>query len=87
MLDRRPEVAVAGQAALEGEAKVLGGGRGTRGELRIVCLGEIDETAVVAEVERQQLRMAIQAKAGQDDRLELAGQEVGQVERADLVVL
>ena len=31
--------------------------------------------------------MPVEAEAGDDDRVELAGQEVGQVERADLLVL
>ena len=53
----------------------------------IVGLGEVDEPAVVAEVDRQQLGMAVEAEAGDDDRVELAGQEVGQVERAELLLL
>ena len=55
--------------------------------VRVVGLGEVDEPAVVAEVERQQLRVAVETEAGEDDRVELAGQEVGQVEGADLLVL
>ena len=60
---------------------------GARGQLGIVGLGEVDEPAVVAEVHRQQLGMAVEAEAGADDRVELAGQEVGQVEGPELLVL
>ena len=87
MLDGRCELAVAGRPALVGEAEPVGGGLGAPVELRIVGLGQVHEPAVVAEVQRQELGMPVEAEAGQDDRLELAGQEVGQVERADLLVL
>ena len=88
VLDGRGEVAVAGRPALEGEAEAVGGGAARASvQLRVVGLGEVDEPAVVAEVDRQQLGMAVEAEAGDDDRVELAGQEVGQVERAELLVL
>ena len=51
------------EPALEGEAEAVGGGLRASGQLGIVGLGEVDEPAVVAEVHRQQLGMAVEAEA------------------------
>ena len=63
VLDGRGEVAVAGRAALEGEPEAVGAASARGGEVRVVGLGEVDEPAVVPEVERQQLRMAVEPEA------------------------
>src|SRR6478736_5299939 len=87
VLDGRGEVPEAGEPAFEGEPEPVGGCLGAGGQLRIVGLGEVDQPAVVAEVHRQQLRVAVEAEARDDDRFELAGEEVGQVERPQLFLL
>ena len=86
-LDGRGEVAEAGRAALEGEPQAVGRGARLGGQVRVVGLGEVDEPAVVAEVVGSELRMAVEAEADDHESLELAGQEVGQVERPELLVL
>src|SRR6185295_10566854 len=63
VLDGRGEVPEAGEPAFEGEPEPVGGCLGAGGQLRIVGLGEVDQPAVVAEVHRQQLRVAVQAEA------------------------
>jgi hypothetical protein len=85
--DGRGEVAEPGRPALEGEPESVGSGLGARGQLRVVALGEVHEPAVRAEVVGQQLRVAVEPEPGPDDRVELAGQEVGQVEGPDLLLL
>ena len=52
----------------------------------IVGLGEVDEPPVVAEVDRQQLGVSVEAEADDDQRVEVAGEEVGQEEGRRVVV-
>ena len=59
----RREVAEAGPSHLEREAEPPRAATGRRDQSRIVGLGEVDEPAVVAEVGRQQLGMAVEAEA------------------------
>src|SRR6478736_29683 len=87
VLDGRGEIAETGETALEREAQTSRGRLGPRREVRVVRLGEVDEPAVVPEVVGQQLRVAVEAEPGPDDRVELACQEVGQVERPDFLLL
>src|SRR4029079_3211037 len=87
VLDGRGEIAETGHAALEREPQAGRGGLGPLREIRVVRLGEVDEPAGVAEVIGQQLRVAVGPESRPDDRVELAGQEVGQVERPDLFLL
>ena len=56
-------------------------------ELGIVGLAQQHDAPVVGEVDVAQLRMAIEAEALPDERLEVAGQEVGEEERPRLVVV
>ena len=69
-------------AVLEAQAQLCGGcfGRGNDG--RVVGLREQQQPGVVAEVGAEQLGVAIQAEALPDQRLEVLGEEVGEVERA-----
>lgn len=84
VLDEGLELAHAGGDTLEGEAEAPGGRLGLGGQRRIVALGQIDEPSVVAEIERLELRVAVEAEALDDQRLELPGQKVGEVEGAGL---
>src|SRR5436190_3695895 len=87
MGDGRRKFAVAGGATFEGETEPIGRGTGTVGEVVVVGLGEVDQAPVVPEVRVAQLRMTIEAEPGHDDRVELAGKEVRQVERSELLLL
>jgi hypothetical protein len=53
---------------------------------RVVGLGEIDDPAIVAEIKGQEVRVPVQPQPLPDQRVELARQEVGQPERADLLL-
>ena len=81
----RGEVAEAGATALEGKTQRRLRGR-RADERRVVGLGEVDEAGVVAEVGVAQLGMTIETQAAGSEPVELASQEVGQVERARLLV-
>src|SRR5690606_25851326 len=74
------QAAVAGRPVLVGETQARRRRLGLLLEARIGVLGEIDQLLVVAEVQRQQVGMPIQAQALDDQRLEMAHQVVGQVE-------
>ena len=80
------EVAEARASELEREAEPAGAATGRRDQRGIVGLGEVDEAAVVAEVDRQQLGMSVEAEARDDQPVEVAGEEIGQEERAELLV-
>src|SRR3546814_20212469 len=69
---------------LVGEAEARGGGGGAGVERGILGLRQVDQLLVVAEVERQQVGMAVKAEPLDDQPLEVAHQVVGQVEGADL---
>src|SRR3546814_16990532 len=80
--DEVAEAAVAGEVALEGEAEAFGGRRGAGVERRILGLRQVDKLLIVAEVERTQLRMAVDAETLDDQALgrehgEAAGRERG----------
>ena len=53
----------------------------------VVALRQQHEPAVVAEVHRQQRRVAVEPETLPDQRVEVLGQEVGEVERARLGVV
>ena len=59
----RGQIAVAGEAALEGQAEAVGAGLGLGGQGRVVGLGLIDQFFVVAEIHVAQFRMAVEAHA------------------------
>src|SRR5512135_3754681 len=84
--DGRTELAVADLPSLEAQAEASGAPPRPQRELGIVGLGEVDDPTVVAEVERQELRVGIQAKTPDDQAVEVPGQEVGQVEGPRLLV-
>src|SRR6476660_1643583 len=67
VLDGRGEIAEPGHAPLVREAQACSGRLGSRGEIRVVRLGEVDEPAVVPEVVGQQLRMAVEPQSRPDD--------------------
>ena len=83
---RRTELAESHEPAFEREAEPIGRGLGPRRQPRVVGLGQEDEAPVVAEVERQQLGVTVQPQSADDQPLEVPGEEVGQVERARLLV-
>src|SRR4051812_47558579 len=51
------------EPALEPEPEPGGGGFGLGGQVGVVGLGEVEESRVVAEIVRQQLRVAVEAEA------------------------
>src|SRR5690606_2828602 len=57
------QLAIAGDAVLEGKAEPLGGGLRAAAQLRVLDLRQIDELPVVAEIVVPQLRMTIEAEA------------------------
>src|SRR3546814_7455047 len=70
--------------SLEGEAEAFGGRRGAGVERGVLGLRQVDQLLIVAEVERQQLGMAVEAEPLDDQALEVTRQVVGQVEGAHL---
>jgi len=80
----RCEVAVSGPTMLEGETEAACRAAGGRHERGVVGLGEVDEARVVAEVGRQQFGVPIEAEALDHEAVEVARQEVGQEEGAEL---
>src|ERR1700728_1484024 len=74
----------AGEAALKGEAEAVGRGLRLRGKLRVVELRPMDDAPVVAEVIVAQLRKAVEAEPADDERVEMADEKIGEVERAGL---
>ncbi len=80
------EVAVAGPSPFEGKPQPPGRPPGGGHQRGIVGLGQVDEAVVVAEVDREKLRVPVQAEAGDHQPVEVAGQEVGQEERRRVVV-
>ena len=84
--ERRCELAEPGEAPLEGQTKAQRARLGACRQRGIVGLREVDESPVVAEVQGQQLRVAIQAEAANDQSVEVPGEEIGEVERARLFV-
>src|SRR4249919_678700 len=83
-LERRLQLAVAGAAALECESEVRSRGPRPLGELIVVGLREIEDALVVAEHQRQELRVAVELEGAHDERVEVPGKEVGEVERRRL---
>ena len=64
----------------------LGGGLRLRRRLRIVDLRQIDDTLVSAEIIVAQFGIAVEAKAADHQRIEMTDEEVGEVERAGLLL-
>src|SRR6185436_10595409 len=86
-LERRAEVAVAGSPTLVGEPEIGRGILGPAVESSVVGLREVHEPAVVAEHHRLELRVPVEPEAAHDERLEVTGEEVGQVEGRGLVLV
>src|SRR3984885_7746146 len=74
----------AGEAALKGEAEAVGCGLRLRGKLRVVELRQMDDAPVGAEIIVAQLREAVEAEPADDERVEMADEKIGEVERAGL---
>ncbi len=74
------QIAIAGEAALIGQAQQLRRVLGHAVEFGIVGLGEIDDLFVVAEIVGDQFRVPVEAERFQEKRLELAAEEIGHVE-------
>ena len=85
-MTRHGEVAEADLAMLERQAETACSGLRQREDGRVLGLPEVHDPAIVAEVGRLQLGVAVEAEPPPDQPLEVAGQEVGQVERARLLV-
>jgi hypothetical protein len=83
-LNEESELTHARRDALEGETEARRGCIGLRGQRCVIGLGKIDEALIVREVEVTQLGMTIDAEASDDQRLELADEEVGKIEAAGL---
>ena len=76
----------AGEAALVGEAEPVGRGLCLRRKIGIVELRQMDDAAVVGEIIVAQLREAVEAEPRDDERVEMADEEIGEVERARLLL-
>src|SRR6476620_1953776 len=83
----RRQPAVAGPAAFERKAERGRAFLGPLVERRVVCLREIDDASVVPEDVADQLRIAVEPERPADERVEVPDEEVGEVERARLLLL
>ena len=83
-LEKCADPVEAGEAALIGEAEPFGRRLGLRVQIGIVELRQMDHSAVIAEVIVAQLRKPVEAEAANDERVEMAGEKIGEVERARL---
>src|SRR5690625_407159 len=81
-----PQLSQAGVAVDVVELQEGGSGARLLLQGRVLDLRQVDEGRVVAEVVRQQLRMAIERQALDDQALEMAGQVVGQVEASGVAL-
>src|SRR4029078_13732338 len=79
------EAVYPGGWVLEGESEPIGRPAGHREQVWVVGLRQVDDAPVVVEVDRLELRVAVDAEAPDDQPLDVAGEEVGQPERAGLV--
>ena len=84
--EKRLKPGKTGQPALVGEAQTIGGGFGLGGGFGIIELGEMDDTAISAEIVVAQLRESVEAEPLDHQRVELPGEEIGEVERARLLL-
>ncbi len=84
VLDEGRELAHAGAHPLIGQPEPLCRRPGLGVERRIVALRQMDEPLVVAEIDRQQLGMPIETEPADHQRLELPGEEIGEIEGAGL---
>ena len=75
-----------GEAALVGEAEPLGRGARLRRRFRIVELRQMHDAPIGAEIVVAQLREAVEAEAPDHQRVEMPGEEVGEVEGSGLLV-
>ena len=82
----RARPAEPGEAALVGEPEPLGRRLRLGRRLGIVDLREMDDAAVAAEIVVAQLGKAVEAEPLEDERVEMAGEEVGQIEGAELLL-
>src|SRR6185437_15836592 len=82
----RAELAEARVPVLEGEAQIGGDLPRLLEQSRGAGLSEVDHLAVVAEIFLCQLRVAIDAEPPDHEPLEVAREEVRQVERTRLVI-
>jgi hypothetical protein len=82
---RRFEIAIAGEAPLERQAERIGAGAGLFGEAGIVGLGLVDQRRVVAEIHVAKLGVPVEAEGFRHEGVELADEEIGEVEGRHLV--
>src|SRR5206468_6923112 len=85
--ERGKEVAVAGAALVVCETEPVGGGPCPRAKVFVFSLREVEEATVVPEVLGEKLRMPVEPEATDDDRIEMSGEEVGEVEGRGLRVV
>ena len=84
--DAGVQCAVAGMHVGECKAEPGRGRSGPGEQLRIPRLRQVDQAAVVAEEGVEQLRMAVELQTVHDEPIEETHQEIGEVERARLVI-
>ncbi len=85
--DAGRQFAVARTTVLEPEAEAVCGGFGAYDEFRIVDLGQVDESGVVAEVVVAEFGVAVEAEEPDHESVEVTGQVVREVEGPNLGVL
>lgn len=71
----------------EGEAETFGGGTARLDYGGVIALTEEQDAGVVAEVQVPQLRVAVDAESADDECIEMPSEEVGEIERSELVLL
>jgi hypothetical protein len=84
---RGHEVAVARAPLLVRKAEPVGRRPGARPEVGVVRLREVEQAPVVAEVVVEKPRVAVEPEPADDERLEVASKEVGEVEGRGLRVV
>ena len=72
---------------LEREAELTGSAASHGDDLGVVALRDQHHAGVIAEVRVAQFGMAVEAEAAPDQRIEVLGKEVGEVERPRLGVV
>lgn len=81
------KVTIASEATFERQTKAIRAVFGFGRQVGIISLGLVDQLGVVAKVHFQQLGMAIKPQGFPDERIELTGQEIGQVEGCYFIVM
>lgn len=84
--ERSRQIAVAGVAVFIFKPQRLGGAASLHLQRLVLDLRQINELAIMAEIHVAQFGVPVEAERLDDEGLELAGEEIGEEESADVVV-